>query len=85
MKVGGQDIWQWSAPHTGHDERMKNATYYVADIEYVHWANSFPMEWFIMFVNINVAMFYITTQLWMQDNISLNIRPSEFLYIKIEA
>ena len=60
MKVGGQDIWQWSAPHTGHDERMKNATYYVADIEYVHWANSFPMEWFIMFVNINVAMFYIT-------------------------
>ena len=33
MKVGGQDIWQWSTPHTVHDERMKNATYYVADIE----------------------------------------------------
>ena len=58
MKVGGQDIWQWSAPHTVHDERMKNATYYVADIEYAHWANSFPMEWFITWVNKNVAIFY---------------------------
>ena len=58
-KVGGQDIWQWSEIHTVHDERMKNATYYVADIEYVHWANSFPMEWFIMRTNINVEMFYI--------------------------
>ena len=58
MKVGGQDIWQWSAPHTEHDERMKNATYYVADIEYAHWVNSFPMEWFITWVNKNVSIFY---------------------------